>query len=88
MGNLRFDYELLLELRSALQNVQLEFEIMAGGACPSASSNDPVADHHALSVKPQEGRLLEETVGSFKNAQDGVAAAYDAFKAADQAGAQ
>lgn len=83
MADLRFDYGLLQELIDSFESTRAGFEALAGSACPTSSSDDPVSDHHASVVKGQESTLLGDAVVSYTNARDGAQAAYDAFKAAD-----
>lgn len=84
-ADLRFDYGLLQELIDTFENTRSGFETLAGSTCPTCSSDDPVAEHHASMVKDQEKKLLSDAVTSFTHAKDGAQDAYDAFKAADGA---
>ena len=72
MADLRFDYGLLQELIAPLETTRSGFETLAGSTCPSCTSDDPVAEHHASTVKDQEKKLLSDAVTSFTNAKDGA----------------
>lgn len=86
MTDLRFDYGLLQELIDTFETTRSGFETLAGSTCPSCTSDDPVAEHHASTVKDQEKKLLSDAVTLYQNAKNGTQDAYDAFKAADGSG--
>ena len=83
MPDLDFSYDLLQQLIDTFKTSHRSMEQLAGSLAPSSASEDPVAAHHAETVKAEEEKLLVDASTSLSNAQEGAQITYDTFKEAD-----